>query len=85
MEKLNEPVSVSLTYDSKLKKVTPKSIIWNNRLYAVTKVGLHHTFRDGRGLFHVFSVATSTLFFRLVLDTENLHWTVEEVFDGLRI
>ncbi|RJR30382.1 hypothetical protein C4564_00170 [Candidatus Microgenomates bacterium] len=82
MDKLNEPVSVSMTFDSKTKKVSPKSIVWHNRLYPIIKIGLHHTFRDGRGLFHVFSVATPTLFFRLVLDTENLHWQVEEIADA---
>jgi hypothetical protein len=77
--KLNEPVSVSLAYDDKKKKAYPKWVVWNNRLYPIIKVGLHHTFREGRTLYHVFSVISNTLFFRLILDTETLHWKVQEV------
>lgn len=77
--KLNEPISVSLAYDDKRKKVYPKWVVWQSRLYAIIKVGLHHKFREGRVLYHVFSVATKSLFFRLVLDTETLHWRLEEI------
>ncbi len=82
-QRISEPVSVSLSYDSKRVKVYPKWVVWNNRLYPVLKVGLHHTFRRGRTLYHVFSVVSKTLFFRLVLDTETLHWKLEEISDGL--
>lgn len=80
-EKIDEPVSVSLSFDSITKKVQPKGIVWKGRLYTISKVGLHHVYRQGRDLYHVFSVATPTLFFRLVLDTTNLHWKVEEIWD----
>ncbi|OGM18599.1 hypothetical protein A2686_01760 [Candidatus Woesebacteria bacterium RIFCSPHIGHO2_01_FULL_38_10] len=82
VEKISSPVSVSLSFDSKKRKVYPKWIIWNNRFYPIVKVGLHHTFRQGRTLFHVFSVASKSMFFRLVLNTENLHWRLEETSDG---
>ena len=83
IQKLSEPVSVSLAYDAKKKKVFPKWIVWNGRLHSIVKIGLHHTYREGRTLFHVFSVATQTLFLRLVLDTETLFWKLEEISDGL--
>jgi len=83
IEKISIPVSVSLSFDSKRRKVIPKWIIWNDRLYPIVKIGLHHTFREGRVLYHVFSVVSKTLFFRLVLNTENLHWKLEEISDGL--
>ncbi|MBI1864108.1 hypothetical protein HYS03_02785 [Candidatus Woesebacteria bacterium] len=79
--KINEPVSVSFSFDSVKKKVSPKGVIWNGRLHPIVKIGLHHTYRKGMNLYHVFSVATPTLFLRLVLDTENLHWKLEEVCD----
>ena len=82
-QKLNESVSVSLSYDSEKKRVYPKWVVWNKRLYAVNKVGLHHTVRQGRTLYHIFSVTTKTLFFRLSLDTETLHWKLEEISDGM--
>lgn len=81
--KLNEPVSVGFNFDSEQSKVYPKWIVWNGRLYPVKKIGLHHTFRQGRALFHVFSVVSKNLFFRLILNTENLHWKVEQIADSL--
>jgi hypothetical protein len=81
--KFSSPVSVSLAYDSKKTRVYPKWVVWNNRLYPVVKVGLHHTYREGRTLFHVFSVSSKSLFFRLVLNTDNLHWRLEEISDGM--
>ena len=83
IEKISIPVSVSMTFDSTKRKVFPKALIWNNRLYPIIKIGLHHTFRQGRTLYHVFSVASKTLFFRLLLNTENLHWRLEEIADGM--
>lgn len=83
IEKISTPVSVSLTFDHRQRKVFPRFLVWDARLYPIEKVGLHHTYRQGRTLYHVFSVASKTLFFRLVLNTETLHWRLEEVSDGL--
>jgi hypothetical protein len=80
---LSEPVSVQLTFNHSKKLSEPRKIFWQNRLYPITKVGLHHTFREGRTLFHIFSVTSNNLFFRLRLDSENLFWTLEEISDGL--
>jgi hypothetical protein len=95
---ISTPVLVSLISDPKTNRVYPKLITWNGRDYSVLKVGLHHTFREGRVLYHVFSVATSTLFItasknadisfssenvmKLLLNSETLHWKLEEVWDG---
>jgi len=83
IEKISASVSVSLSFDSATRKVFPKWLIWNGRLYPIAKIGLHHTYRQGRTLFHVFSVASKTLFFRITLNTDNLHWRLEEIADGL--
>jgi hypothetical protein len=83
IEKVSTPVSVGMTFDNKKKRVVPKWLVWNGRLYPILKIGLHHTFRRGRTLFHVFSVESRTLFFRLVLDTVSLSWKVEEISDGM--
>ena len=47
------------------------------------KVGLHHTYRKGKTLYHVFSVDTKVIFLKLVLNTDTLHWRVEEIADDL--
>ncbi len=82
-QKIDEDVSVSLLYDHEMRKVFPKLISWRKRLYPVVKLGLHHTFREGRTLYHVFSVVSSSLFLRLELNTETLHWRLTEVSDDL--
>ena len=82
LQKIKAPISVILEYDSKLRKVSPRSVHWDGNDYEVTKVGFHHTLREGRTLFHIFSVDTNSLFFRLKLNTDNLQWTLEEISDG---
>jgi len=83
LQKINEPVSVSSIHNYKTKSVVPKSLIWRGRIHHLLKLGLHHKYRNGRTLYHVFSVSSSSLYFRLVLDTENLQWRLEEISDGL--
>jgi hypothetical protein len=80
---VNTPVSVSFVSDAKTNRVYPGLITWNGRVYRVLKVGLHHTFQEGRVLYHVFSVVTATLFMKLILNSENLHWRLEEIANNL--
>lgn len=82
IQKLNLPVSVITVYNHKTRIVEPKKVLFEGREHKIVKIGYHHTFRDGRTLFHVFSAASESLFFRLVLSTDTLHWTLEEVADG---
>jgi len=81
--KVDVPVTVSFNFNSEKRRVEPKALVWNGRLHAVRKVGFHHTFRRGRTLYHVFSVVSGAMFFRLVLNTDNLHWRLEQISDGL--
>lgn len=83
IEKISVLVSVGVVFNHKTRKVIPKWVLWEGKTYQIVKIGLHHTFREGRTLYHVFSVVTKTLFFRLRLDTENLFWRLEEISDGL--
>ena len=83
IQRLGEPVSVIFSYNHKTKSVMPRRISWRNKEYTILKVGLHHIFYKGDVLYHVFSVETETLFLRLLLDTSNLHWKLEEISDGL--
>jgi hypothetical protein len=81
--KVSSPVSVISSYNHCLHTVSPRKLIWNGREYLITSTGLHHTFREGRTLFHVFSVTANNIFFRLVLNTDNLFWQLDEVSDGV--
>lgn len=82
IQKISSPVSVTLAYDHKKRRVFPKVVVWDGKIYRIDKIGLHHTFRTGTTLYHVFSVESPELFFRLVLDTDTLHWVLEEISDG---
>lgn len=82
IQKISAPVSVQMVFDHRLRTVSPRQIFWDGRAIRIAKVGLHHTLREGRTLFHVFSVASNDLFFRLKLDTSTLFWTLEEIADG---
>ena len=80
---MSAPVSVELVYDHRRHSVSPRKMLWDGRVFQITKIGLHHTFRSGRDLFHVFSLSAGDLSFRLKLDTTNLFWTLEEISDGI--
>lgn len=82
MQAFNTPVSVTLHFDHRLRQVQPTLLVWHGREYRIKTLGYHHHYYQGKTLMHVFSVTTATLFFRLVLNTQTLHWRVEQVSDG---
>lgn len=73
---INEKVSVGFNN-------YPRWVKWKGRIYKVEKLGLHHTYREGKTLYHTFSVATKTLFMKLVLDTETLNWELTDIENGI--
>ncbi|MBI4067675.1 hypothetical protein HY407_04785 [Candidatus Gottesmanbacteria bacterium] len=80
-EIIDEAVSVVTIYN-KNGQVWPWKIKWNERIYNTIKIGFHQPLRQGRKLLHIFSVLTdSQTSFRLMLDTETLHWRLSEVVD----
>lgn len=82
LQQVKVPVSVTLKFDHKYRKTFPIKVLWEGKEYPITKLGLHHTYRQGRTLYHVFSVAGRSIFFKLVLNTDTLNWTLEEISDG---
>ena len=81
-ETLQEKVTVNLVSNCKTGQVLPKHLGWRGRSYTINKTGLHHTYRSGRALIHVFSVTDGNTFFRLELNTDTLLWMLTEVSDG---
>lgn len=73
-EVIDEQVSVNLLSSQ------PTSMLWRGRQYIITKVGLHHTTREGRTMLHIFSVTDGTTAFKLELNTETLGWKLLEVY-----
>ncbi|MBI2464726.1 hypothetical protein HYV64_01170 [Candidatus Shapirobacteria bacterium] len=78
---LDVPVSVISSFNHHLKIVSPRKVLFGGREYYVTKIGLHHTHRIGRTLYHVFSVAANHTFLKLSLNTDNLFWSLEDISD----
>jgi hypothetical protein len=74
---INEKVTVGIVND------TPKYVIWKNSSHTITQIGLHHVYREGKTLYHIFSIVTGSLFMRLRFNTDTLFWTLEEIEDGI--
>jgi len=80
-ETINEKVSVILIYNQETGLVMPKKIRWRNRDYLIKSLAYYHRIRQGKNIIHIFNVTDGSLDFRLSLDSESLHWTLEEIYD----
>lgn len=83
IQRISEPVTVTTTFDATTRTTRPVELTWSRQSYAVNRIGLRHSYREGTTRHHVFSVVAGDLFFRLDLNAETLNWTLEEVSDGL--
>lgn len=83
-ESLDEPISVVLYFDSKTNLIQPYRLSWNGRDYQLGKVDFHHETKEGMTLIHHFSLSNieETIYFKIALDTSNLHWKLEEYMYG---
>lgn len=81
-ELVNEKISVISSYERMTGLVMPKKLFWHERIYTIIKLGYYHKIKEGRYINHIFHVTDGNLDFRLCLNSENLHWTLEEVCDG---
>lgn len=81
-ELIHEKVSVILSYNRETGVIIPKKMRWNGRDYIIEQLTYYHRVRQGRTLLHIFHVSSGSLDFRLHLNAENLHWTLEELYDG---
>ena len=75
-ESIDEKVKVGMSD-------APKWVKWKNRIHKIEKVGLHYQYREGKVLYHIFSVSTKTLCMKLCFDTETLGWRLMETSDGI--
>jgi hypothetical protein len=80
-EMINEKVSIITSFNRESSSVSPKKMRWQGRDYLIQSVSYHHLVREGKRLFHIFHCTDGSSDFRLRLDTETLHWTLEEVYD----
>ena len=79
-ESLHEPVSVVFYYNATRQHVQPYMLTWQNRDYRLGKVDFWHKTWKGKTLIHHFSLSDTegTMYFKLALDCDVLHWTIEE-------
>jgi hypothetical protein len=81
-EKINERVSIVAVYNRVSGKVMPAKMQWQGREYHLTKLAYHHKARVGQILYHVFHVSDGTNDYKLLHNTDNLQWVLEEVVHG---
>ena len=81
LELINERVSVIMKYDRGTSVVMPVKMRWQAKDYLINKLGYYHRTREGRTIQHIFHVTDGLLDFRLRLDSDTLHWTLEQVSD----
>ena len=84
-EKINQDVSVVMFYSARKRVARPHLISWQNKEYTVKEIGYHHKVREGVVMHHIFELTVNEedLWMRLNYNTDNLHWTLEVVSDGL--
>jgi len=85
IEKVHEEIDVLVLYrrGGSRRRGAPQKFSWRGRVIGIQNIDMHHTVREGRHLYHVFSVSDGTRYFRLKFNSENLAWTLEEFSDGL--
>lgn len=83
-QKINQEVSVVMYYSAKKRQVVPYLLSWQNQDFKLAKVSYYHSYLEGRERQHIFELTdiNKTLAFRLRLDANNLHWTLEAIHDG---
>lgn len=82
IEKINQRIDVVTIYKSLGSTVVPYKIKWNGKVYYIKNIGYHHREKIGNVVYHIFSVSSNSLDFRLKHDPTNLSWILEEVSDG---
>lgn len=85
IEKINQEVSVVMYYSASLKQAVPYLLHWQNKEWRLNVVDYYHNYKEGRDTQHIYELVDKdeTLWFRLRLDSSNLHWTLEAIHDGL--
>ena len=83
-ESLDEPVSVLFYYDAKKHQLKPHALKWNGKDYYLGPIDFHHITRKGMVTIHHFSISDvdQSAYFKVALDTSNLHWSIEEYMFG---
>lgn len=82
IENLHEKVDVLAVFNRTGDVVHIYKLKWQNRVYTVSKLAYLYKRREGRNINHVFHVSNASLHFKLLFNSENLTWWLEEISDG---
>jgi hypothetical protein len=79
IQNIKYPADVTATYHPRPLSVTIHSVTFRDRTYAIHEVSYAYATRKGWTRFHIFWAAGQGITFKLVLDTESLAWTIQEI------
>jgi len=75
-EKYHEQIRVFSLFDG--NKIKPYFFEWNGYRYEIDKIHNIHSGLDGIERFFFFAVSNKSDYFKLKLETKNLHWYIVE-------
>ncbi len=79
-EYINEPVEIRVDFCG--RRVVPRVMNWNNRLYTILNVNMVHHDSQGTAQQYFFSVSDMHNYFKLQFNAENLEWRLLEMYEG---
>lgn len=68
-----------MVFDHRARTVLIRQVTYDGRSYTCRRISYHFTERKGRTLMHVYCVEADGAFLKVVLDTDSLHWTLQEI------
>jgi hypothetical protein len=77
-EYINEPVEIRVDFCG--RRVIPRVMNWNNKLYTIRSINAVHQSPHGSSQRFFFSVSDRLNYFKLQLDTANLEWRLLEMY-----
>ncbi len=77
----NDPIDVLARFTRNPLCVTIRSVTYRGRKYVIQEVSYAYLVRKGRTLLHIFWATAQGITFKLVLNTESLAWTIQEIHD----
>jgi hypothetical protein len=77
----NDRVDVSARFTHDPPRATIRSVTYRGHKYVIQEVSYAYCVRKGRTLLHIFWASARGITFKLVLNTESLAWTIQEIHD----
>ena len=79
IERIKAPITILALFDHRRRCLIIRRITYDGREHVILDTGMHFTQRNGRILEQVYCVVSNDAAFKIVLNTEELQWTLQEV------